>query len=127
MTSDPQAHVARSERSVVSDARPKLLDRPRGGMLTRHYSGRTEDAYAMWINPETKELFSDNTGAAKFTLKDGGSIINFCKILLDGRDYGQPLSMKSVLVTGAPESDWTKIVREFGAPQAMSFGKVFMW
>ena len=55
MTDDPQAHVARSERSVVSDARPELLDRLREAMRARRYSRRTEDAYAIWINPETKE------------------------------------------------------------------------
>jgi site-specific recombinase XerD len=49
VTDDPQAHVTRSERSVVSDARPKLLDRLRDAMLARHYSRRTEDVYAMWI------------------------------------------------------------------------------
>jgi site-specific recombinase XerD len=55
VTDDPQAHVARSERSVVSDARPELLDRLREAMRARRYSRRTEDAYAIWINPETKE------------------------------------------------------------------------
>jgi site-specific recombinase XerD len=49
VTDDPQAHVARSERSVVSDARPELLDRLREAMRARHYSRRTEDAYALWI------------------------------------------------------------------------------
>jgi site-specific recombinase XerD len=55
VTDDPQAHVTRSERSVVSDARPKLLDRLREAMRARRYSRRTEDAYAIWIKPETKE------------------------------------------------------------------------
>lgn len=46
MTHGPDAQMARSD---VAPARPKLLERLHEAMRTRHYSGRTEDAYAMWV------------------------------------------------------------------------------
>jgi integron integrase len=49
VTYDPEAQIARPERSVVPDARPKLLDRLREAMRARHYSRRTEEAYVMWV------------------------------------------------------------------------------
>jgi hypothetical protein len=71
--------------------------------------------------------FSDNTGAATFSVTNAAKIVGLCTMLLDGKDYGQPLSMKSVLVVGASESDQALVVRAFGAPQPMSFGKVITW
>jgi hypothetical protein len=71
--------------------------------------------------------FSDNTGTARFSVTNAANIVALCTMLLGGRDYGQPLSMKSVLVAGASESDPALVVRAFGAPQATSFRKDIMW
>jgi len=46
MTHGPDAQMARTD---VSPARPKLLDRLHEAMRARHYSRRTEEAYALWI------------------------------------------------------------------------------
>ncbi|MCD4690491.1 phage integrase N-terminal SAM-like domain-containing protein, partial [bacterium] len=52
---DPAAAARRRSRSGRSDTRaseprsPKLLDRVRMEIRTRHYSGRTEEAYVGWV------------------------------------------------------------------------------
>ncbi len=41
-------HAVR-ESSPVDGPKPRLLDRVRAALRTRHYSGRTEEAYVAWI------------------------------------------------------------------------------
>jgi len=41
--------LARSSLGVGHDATPKLVDRVRDAMRTRHDSRRTEEAYVSWI------------------------------------------------------------------------------
>jgi hypothetical protein len=41
--------VAAEGRPIYRTGSPKLLDRVRAAMRTRHMSGRTEEAYVFWI------------------------------------------------------------------------------
>jgi len=36
-------------RSLVGDAKPKLLDQLREALRARHYSRRTEQTYCLWV------------------------------------------------------------------------------
>jgi len=43
------------QKTAYSGRPPKLLDRLREALRSRHYSRRTEQTYCHWVNPQTKE------------------------------------------------------------------------
>lgn len=49
VTYDREGDGTRTERSPVSSVGPKLLDKLRQALRSRHYSHRTEQTYIMWV------------------------------------------------------------------------------
>jgi integron integrase len=58
-----------------SDRQPKLLDRVRTAIRTRHYSRRTEDAYTHWIR--TYIVFSNKTHPASLGAADVSAFVSW--------------------------------------------------
>jgi hypothetical protein len=77
---------------------------------------------------ETPEVmtFADGSGAVGCHLARERDLLQFTRVLLEGKDYGAQAVFQGVLATNLPESDGGTLASLFGAPEGVAIGNVFM-